>query len=164
MAERIIAALLSAGLAWLTLRYLENPLRFAPKIRNSGWRSLGLGAVATAIAVCVGLGLLKVAPTPVGHGAAAAPLIIAGVTVPKGSPVGAYDAAVQQTFAQVQAAVAASADLKSVPSNLAPPLFDALAEKQALSFNGCLREPFDRGQPECAMGDTSSPTTDRPGR
>ena len=25
----------------LTLRYLENPLRFAPKIRNSPWRSLG---------------------------------------------------------------------------------------------------------------------------
>ncbi len=158
LAERIIAALLSAGLAWLTLRYLENPLRFAPKIRNSGWRSLGLGAVATIIAVCVGLGLLKVAPTPVGRGAAAAPLSITGVTVPSGSPVGAYDEAVQQTFAQVRAAVAASADLKSVPSNLAPPLFDALAEKQAMSFSGCLREPFERGQPECAMGDVSSPT------
>src|SRR6478672_5716482 len=49
---RVAAALLSAGLAWLTLRYLENPLRFAPKIRNSPWRSLGLGAVATVIAVC----------------------------------------------------------------------------------------------------------------
>jgi peptidoglycan/LPS O-acetylase OafA/YrhL len=158
LAERIIAALLSAGLAWLTLRYLENPLRFAPKIRNSGWRSLGLGAIATAIAVCVGLGLLQVAPNAVGHGAAANPLRFSEITVPKGAPIGAYDSAVKQTFAQVQTAVAASADLTSVPSNLAPPLFDALAEKQAMSFNGCLREPFDRGQPECAMGDVSSPT------
>ncbi|MCV7175842.1 acyltransferase [Mycolicibacterium sphagni] len=158
LAERIIAALLSAGLAWLTLRYLENPLRFAPKIRSSGWRSLGLGAVATAIAVCVGLGLLQVAPTPVGHGAAATPPRFTEVTVPKGAPVDSYDAAVQKTFAQVQSTVAASADLKAVPSNLAPPLSDAFAEKQAMSFNGCLREPFERGQPECAMGDVSSPT------
>jgi peptidoglycan/LPS O-acetylase OafA/YrhL len=156
--ERVIAAVLSAGLAWLTLRYLENPLRFAPKIRNSGWWSLGLGAVATVIAVCVGLGLLKAVPTPVGHGAAAAPMNITGVTVPNGSPVGAYDQAVHQTFAQVQAAVAASADLKAVPANLAPSISEALSEKQGLSFNGCLREPFESGQPECAMGDTSSPT------
>ena len=159
LAERIIAAVLSAGLAWLTLRYLENPLRFNPKIRNSGWRSLGLGAVATVIAVCVGLGLLKSLPPPVGHGAAAAPLTITGVPVPNGAPVGAYDNAVYQTFAKVQAAVAASANLKAVPTNLAPPLADAIAEKQAMSFNGCLREPFERGQPECAMGDTASPTT-----
>ncbi len=159
LAERITAAVVSAGLAWLTLRYLENPLRFSPKIRNSGWRSLGLGAVATVVAVCVGLGLLKVVPTPVGHGAGAAPVQFTGITVPNGSPPGAYNDAVRQTFAQVQAAVAASADLTKVPANLAPPISKALAEKQGLSFNGCLREPFESGQPECAMGDISSPTT-----
>jgi hypothetical protein len=66
---------------------------------------------------------------------------------------------VQHTFAQVQAAVAASADLNRVPSNLTPPLAEAGAEKDALLFNGCLREPFQSGQPECAMGDTASATT-----
>jgi peptidoglycan/LPS O-acetylase OafA/YrhL len=156
---RVAAALLSAGLAWLTLRYLENPLRFAPKIRNSPWRSLGLGAVATVIAVCVGMGLLKVVPTPVGHGTPAAPLSSTAAPAPAGSDVAAYDAAVQHTFAQVQAAVAASADLNRVPSNLTPPLAEAGAEKDALLFNGCLREPFQSGQPECAMGDTASATT-----
>ncbi|WP_082690713.1 acyltransferase family protein [Mycobacterium sp. M26] len=57
LGARITAALLSAGLAWLTLRYLENPLRFAPKIRQSAWRSLALGAIATILAVVTGLGL-----------------------------------------------------------------------------------------------------------
>ncbi|TGD83725.1 acyltransferase, partial [Mycolicibacterium sp. CH28] len=79
LAERITAALLAAGLAWLTLQYLENPLRFAPKIRDSPWRSLGLGALATTIAVFVGLGLLKVVPTPTGPGA---PLTTAVITAP----------------------------------------------------------------------------------
>ena len=156
---RIAAALLSGGLAWLTLRYLENPLRFAPKIKNSAWRSLGLGAGATLIAVCVGLGLLRVLPAPVGHGPPAKPLEFTATTVPPGSSMEAYDAAVRQTFAQVQTAIAASADTSSVPANLAPPLGGTFAEKKALSFGGCLRGPFDSGQPECAMGDTSSSTT-----
>jgi hypothetical protein len=159
LTERIIAAVLSAGLAWLTLRYLENPLRFAPKIRNSARRSLALGAVATVIAVCVGLALLRVLPTPVGHGAAVTPLNFDAAPVPAGAPTDAYDTAVRQTFGQVQTAVAASADLKAVPANLTPPLAEAFAEKKALSFNGCLREPFESGQPECAMADTTSPTT-----
>ena len=119
---RMTAALLSAGLAWLTLRYLENPLRFAPTIRNSPWRSLGLGAAATAIAVCVGVGLLNVVPTPVGHGTPATPVTFTAAPVPAGSGIAAYDTAVQQAFAQVQAAVAASADLNTVPSNLNPAL------------------------------------------
>jgi peptidoglycan/LPS O-acetylase OafA/YrhL len=159
LAARITAALLSAGLAWLTLHYLENPLRFAPKIRDSAWRSLGLGAAATIIAVCVGVALMRVVPTPVGHGAPATPLNFTAAPVSANSPIDVYDTTVRQTFAQVQAAVSASADLKAVPSNLLPALSDAFAEKKGLSFNGCLREPFERGQPECVMGDTTSSTT-----
>ena len=64
---------LSFVLAELTRRFLENPLRFAPKIRDSTRRSLGLGAVATAVAVCAGVALLQVVPSPVGHGAPAMP-------------------------------------------------------------------------------------------
>jgi len=159
LAARLTAALLSAGLAWLTLRFLENPLRFAPKIRNSPWRSLGLGAAATAVAVCVGLVLLHMVPTPLGRGAPATPLTVTAAPVPAGSGIDAYEAAVRQTFAEVQAAVAASADLKAVPANLDPPLTNAAAEQNALLFNGCLRTPFQSGQPECATGDTASPTT-----
>nr|WP_264003992.1 acyltransferase family protein [Mycolicibacterium sphagni] len=160
LAERIIAALLSAGLAWLTLRYLENPLRFAPKIRDSPWRSLGLGAVATVIAVVVGLGLLQVVPTPVGRGAPAAAVTLNGSSVPTGSAIAAYDAAVSQTFAQVQTALAAAVGSNAaVPSNLTPPLNNLAAEQVDFTYQGCLRSPYESGQPSCIMGDAASTNT-----
>ena len=133
----------------------DSPLRCAAL----PWRSLALGGVATAVAVCVGVALLAVVPAPVGRGAPAAALTITAAPVPAGSDIDAYDAAVQHAFAQVQAAVAASADLKAVPSNLDPPLADAAAEHKAMLLNGCLRNPFQVGQPECATGDTASTTT-----
>ncbi len=71
----------------------------------------------------------------------------------------AYDAAVQHAFAQVQAAVAASADLKAVPSNLNPPLADAAAEHNDLFRDGCMRSAWQVAQPDCATGDTASTTT-----
>jgi peptidoglycan/LPS O-acetylase OafA/YrhL len=159
LAARVAAAALSGGLAVLTLRFIENPLRFAPAVRRSAGRSLALGSAATAVAVGVGLALLVVVPTPVGHGMPAASPTFTAAPVPAGSDVAAYDAAVQHAFAQVQAAVAASANIKAVPSNLDPPLATAGAEKKTLEFNGCMRTPFEGGQPECAMGDTASTAT-----
>jgi peptidoglycan/LPS O-acetylase OafA/YrhL len=159
LAARLTAALLSGGLAVLTLRFIENPLRFAAPIRRSAWGSLALGGAATAIAVCVGGALLAWVPIPIGRGAPAAPLTVTVAPSPTGDNIDAYDAAVRQAFAQVQAAVAASVELKAVPSNLEPPLADAAAEKNAIVFNGCLRTPFQGGQPECAAGDTASTTT-----
>ncbi len=124
----------------LTLRFIENPLRFAAPIRRSAWASLALGGAATAVAVCVGVALLaRGVPIPVGRGAPATPLTVTAAPAPTGSTMEAYDAAVQQAFAQVQAAVAASAELKAVPSNLDPPLADASAAQMGLSSNGCLR-------------------------
>jgi peptidoglycan/LPS O-acetylase OafA/YrhL len=158
LAARLAAALISGGLAVLTLRFLENPLRFAAPLRRSALGSLALGGAATAMAVCVGVVLLAWVPTPVGHGSPAAPLTITATPPPTGDNMDAYDAAVQHAFAQVQTAVAAAADLKAVPSNLNPPLAAAAAEKNALLFDGCLRTPFQSGQPECAMGDTASTT------
>ena len=72
LAARLAAALVSGGLAVLTLRFIENPLRFAAPVRRSPRRSLALGGAATAVAVCVGVALLVVVPTPVGRGAPAA--------------------------------------------------------------------------------------------
>ena len=61
-------------------------------------------------------------PAPVGRGPAAPTLIITGGLPTTGANVETYDAAVHHAFAQVQAAVAASAELNAVPSNLDPPL------------------------------------------
>ena len=159
LAARLAAALLSAGLAVLTLKFIENPLRFAARVRNSAWGSLALGGAATAVAVCIGAGLLAVVPAPVGRGAPAPPLTITATPPPTGPSVDAYNAGVQHVFGQFQAAVTAAADLKAVPSNLQPPLAVASSEQQAFFFNGCVRDFFQGGQPECATGDTASPTT-----
>ncbi len=161
LAGRLTAALVSSGLAVLTLRFIENPLRFAAPIRRSPLGSLALGGVATAVAVAVGVALLIWVPTPVGRGAPAAALTIAASPPPTGSDIDDYDAAVQHAFAQVQAAVAASAELKAVPSNLDPPLANAAAEQKvqkAILLRDCMRG-FQGGQPECTAGDTASTTT-----
>jgi hypothetical protein len=157
---KLAAVLVSLGLAVLTLRFIENPLRFADRVRTSPRNSLALGGAATAVAVCVGVVLLVWAPIPVGTGPAAKPVSITAAPVPPGSPLEAYDAAVQNVFAQVQAAVAASADLQAVPSNLNPPITDQTAQQLGLLTNGCLRVlPFDSGHPDCAEGDIASTTT-----
>jgi peptidoglycan/LPS O-acetylase OafA/YrhL len=156
---RITAAIASAALAWLTLRYLENPLRFIPAIRESAWRSLALGATATAIAVCTGLALLHAVPSAIGPGAPAIPLAVTTTPVPAGADPAAYDAAVTHAVAQVQAAVTASANINTVPSNLNPPLADAVGEDKSVYLGGCMRDFLQVGQPECATGDTASPTT-----
>jgi peptidoglycan/LPS O-acetylase OafA/YrhL len=153
---RLATVIISAGLAVLTLRFIENPLRFAPSVRRSAAGSLALGGAATAIAVCVGLASLVLVPVPVGRGAPAATMTLTATPVPAGSDMDAYDAAVRHAFAQVQTAVSASADVNVVPSNLNPPLADAAGEATALMLNGCMRSFFEVGQPECATGATAS--------
>jgi peptidoglycan/LPS O-acetylase OafA/YrhL len=155
---RLAAVLFSGGLAVLTLHLIENPVRFAAPLRRSGTRGLALGGAATAVAVCAGLALLVAVPVPVGRGAAAATLAVTAAASPAGHNMDPFDAAVQHAFAQVQSAVAVSADLKAVPSNLDPPLADASADKSAMYVSGCLRNYLDVRQPDCVTGDTASTT------
>ncbi|MGH9061909.1 MAG: acyltransferase family protein, partial [Acidimicrobiales bacterium] len=159
LAGRLAAAIVSAGLAVLTLHYIENPVRFAAPVRRSATVSLALGGVATVIAVLTGVALLVVVPPPLGRGAAAAALTVIAAPAKAGHGIAPYDVAVQRAFAQVQTALAASADLKAVPSNLEPPLADASADKSAVNVNGCLLNYLEVQQPECATGDTASATT-----
>ncbi|CPR08085.1 acyltransferase [Mycobacterium bohemicum DSM 44277] len=156
---RLTEVLLSLGLAFFTLRFIENPVRFAAPLRRSANRSLAVGGAATTIAAAVGVALLVWMPVPVGRGPAAPALTVTAATPPTGSSVEAYDAAVQHVFAEVQAAVAASVGLKAIPSNLTPPLAGVTAEVKALYLDGCLRNLFEVGQPECASGEPASTTT-----
>ena len=159
LAERLAAAAVSAGLAVLTLRLIENPIRFAAPLRRSAAASLAVGALATAVAVCVGIAALVVVPAPVGRSLATQTLTITEGPPLVGGTIDQYNAAIRRAYAQVQTAVAASAYLDDVPSNLDPPLKDVPAEGKRMLFNGCLLNNLAGGQPECAMGDTASPTT-----
>ncbi len=151
--------LISGVLAWLTLRVIENPFRFAPSLRRSPARSLALGGAATTAAACVCVVLLVLFPTPVGRGPAAPTFAVAMGPVPTGGNPESYAAAVRDGLAQVQAAVAASADLNSVPSNLQPPLADAQTETAANHSKNCLLNFLDVDPSECASGRIDSPTT-----
>jgi peptidoglycan/LPS O-acetylase OafA/YrhL len=156
LAGRLAMVLLSGGAGVLTLRFLENPLRYAPSLRRSPLRSIAVGGLATAVAACVGVAILERIPNSVGHGARLATMTINAMPRPEGDSIEAYDTEIKQLFAQVQTALNASEGLKSVPSNLTPSLADTPGEKNALWFNGCLRTPFQSGQPECVMGDAAS--------
>ena len=157
---RLTAAAVSAGLAALTLRYIENPGRFAAPLRRSAARSLALGGAVTAAAVCVALVLMTLVPAPVGHGAPASALAVrAAGPAPAAATVDPRDAAVQQLTAQVQAAVAAAVDVRDIPSNLSPSISDARSDTPSVFFNGCVRSWLDVGQPECLSGDPDSSTT-----
>ena len=152
---RLAAAAVSFVFAVLTLGLIESPIRFARPLRRSAARSLTLGALVTAVAVSVAVGLLVIRPLPAGHGAAAAAVT---VTPPPPSAVGTPAGTVEQMTAQVQAAVTASAGVQAVPSNLSPALAEAPGDKPTVFLNGCVRSWREVGQPECASGDTASPT------
>jgi peptidoglycan/LPS O-acetylase OafA/YrhL len=156
---RLAAAGLAACLAMLTLRFVENPIRFAAPLRRSPGRSLLLGGSVTAAGAAAGLVLLTVVPVPVGRGAAAAAPTIAAAAAPSTPTVDPEEAAVRDLTAQVQTAVAASAEIQAVPSNLTPSLADAPADKPDVFVNGCVRSWLYVGQDECASAATASSTT-----
>jgi peptidoglycan/LPS O-acetylase OafA/YrhL len=159
LAGRLAAILVSAGLAVITLHLVENPGRFAGTLRRSVKASLAVAAGATAAAACACVLLLNVIPVPVGHGTAVPTANIVALPPASLPAVSPQEAAVRQTFAQVRDAVAASAGLGAVPSNLDPSLAQAPADKAAVFVNGCVRSWREVGQSECATGDTTSPTT-----
>ncbi|WP_040695620.1 acyltransferase family protein [Nocardia vinacea] len=153
------AVMMAGGLAMLTLWLVENPVRFAAPLRGSAARSLACGGAITAVAGGVALMLLMLIPVPVGRGAAAAALTLATPAAPATLSAVARDEAVRQLTAQTQAAVAASAEIRAVPSNLTPALADAPGDKAGVFVDGCVRSWRDVGQAECASGDPDSATT-----
>nr|WP_280832696.1 acyltransferase family protein [Mycolicibacterium frederiksbergense] len=154
---RLAMAVIALGLAILTLHLVENPARFAPALRTSSWRSLAVGATATAVAVCAGLVLLAIRPVPTGAGPAAVP--VAAVGTPPAAGVGTPRAAAPTMTPeqQLRAAIATSADLTAVPSNLSPSLGNI--GKPEVFLNGCVLSWKDVAQPDCISGDTSSAIT-----
>lgn len=143
----------AGGLALLTVRLVENPVRFAPALVRSPRRSLACGAAITAATVVIEAGLLAVLPRPVGHGA---PAPTVALTAPAS---GSVPDPVGDLVAQTQAAVAGSEQVRAVPRNLVPSVADGPADLADVFGNGCVRSWREVGQGECAYGDTDSATT-----
>ncbi|MGW6333111.1 acyltransferase family protein [Nocardia rhamnosiphila] len=153
------AITVAGGLAMLTLWLVENPARFAVPLRSSAARSLACGGAVTAVAGGVTLALLVCAPVPAGRGTAAPALALTAPTAPVTPTTDPEEAAVRQPVAQAQAAIAASAAIGPVPSNLTPSLAHAAGSKADVFVNGCVRSWREVGQTECASGDPDSATT-----
>jgi peptidoglycan/LPS O-acetylase OafA/YrhL len=160
---RLTGTAVSAALAVITLHLVENPGRFATSLRRSVKASLAVAGAASAVAAFACVALLTLTPVPTGHGAAAPKANIVALPPANVPAISPQKAAVNHAFAQVRDAVAASAGLQAVPSNLDPPLAKAPADKAAVFVNGCMRswrqDLRGVGQSECATADTASPTT-----
>ena len=159
--ESLMAVLISLLLAELTLRYIENPIRFSETLRRSPKRSLAMGGALTAVAVAVSAVPLVTVPNPAGRGRAVPAIDITAEPVLPGAPLALYEDAVRSTFQQVQAAVAiAAGNTGPVPSNLTPPLDGQSEQIKAMTAEGCLLViPFDADQPDCITGNPKSSTT-----
>ncbi|MFE3227893.1 acyltransferase family protein [Nocardia sp. NPDC059228] len=153
------AVMMTGGLALLTHWSVENPVRFAAQLRSSARLSLACGGTCTAVAICVAVVLLVLVPAPVGHGMSAPALTLVAPAVPSTSAADPGEEAVRQLVTQTQSAVADSAEIRAVPSNLTPSLGNASGDKADVFNNGCVRSWRDVGQPECASGNPDSDTT-----
>ena len=159
--QTTVAVGVSLLLAVFTLRFVENPVRFAGVLKNSPRNSLVMGGATTAVAAATGVAVMLGVQTPIGRGPAAVPLTVNVPPVAAGSPFSAYDDAVRSAFDQVQAAVVAGLTLPEVPANLTPALDGQGAEISSMQSGGCLRVvPFDSSpHPDCLTGDPDAPVT-----
>lgn len=70
--QRVICSILALGLAWLTYRFVEDPIRRAKPLASSARKSLLVGALSTAVVVAVAsaslamVGGVRIAPVPAG--------------------------------------------------------------------------------------------------
>jgi peptidoglycan/LPS O-acetylase OafA/YrhL len=159
---RLVAVCGSFGLAAVTLRWLENPIRFTRVLRPPR-RALAVGAalvVATALGAASTTALIR---TPTGHGAAITPIALkdpprgtgstpaAGRAGPTGptSPTTGRSLGRQTVDQRLEAVLARTTGDKPVPRNLTPPLAAAAGDKATPFVDGCNLTWTATAQPPC---------------
>ncbi|MFE1950103.1 acyltransferase family protein [Streptomyces sp. NPDC059524] len=141
---RLAVCALGLGLAVLTLRLVENPVRFAAAFRGRPGRALTLGASLTAGTAAVAL-LAALVP----------PAIDSGRPAPR--LAARLDAAPDPAAALADLLAAPNDD---VPANLRPALTRVKDGRSAVYRDGCHVNPGVTAVPgPCAYGDPASATT-----
>jgi len=133
--SRLVAVAASFGLAVLTTRYLERPIRYAPALRVSTAKSLAVGALCTVVAVAATAVLPKAQSPLVGRGA-------------PGAAIATTDSA-----AEIRRLVDISARGGELPVNLSPQLSDVPAVVRALRGESCIQGMMDVDVADCVAGD-----------
>ncbi|MGA5900313.1 acyltransferase family protein [Streptomyces venetus] len=131
------------GLAWLTLRLVENPVRFHRAFRRRPRRALVLGAGLSAGASALSLTATAVPPTiEVGGPAPALARALSHAPAPKARLTGFL-----------------TSSPTALPSNLAPPLQKVKSSRSAVYRDGChVDEAATRARP-CVYGNRASSRT-----
>ncbi|WP_428949836.1 acyltransferase family protein [Streptomyces sp. cg35] len=129
--------------AWLTLRLVENPIRFGAVFRDRPRRALGLGAGSTAGIVTLAL-VAALFPPAIGSGRPAPGLAAALDRAPD---------------PQARLAQLLTAPNDVVPGNLSPGLAEIKAGRSAVYRDGCHVGPASVDVPPCVYGDPASDTT-----
>ncbi len=130
------------GLAWLTLRLVENPVRFHPGLRRRPRHALGLGFGLTAGAATLAVTAAAV-PPPIASGGAATALKDIVATAPDPQ--------------ERLAGLLADADTR-LPSNLSPALDEVKGVRSELYEDACHVGNDGTETPACVYGD---PDADR---
>lgn len=131
------------GLAWLTLRLVENPVRFHRALRGRPHRGLALGVGLSAGATVLALTAAAIPPT---------------IEVGPPAPVLAKElAGARDPQARLAELLASSAG--SLPSNLTPALAKVKSSRSAVYRDGCHVNYDSTRNPPCVYGDRGSSRT-----
>ncbi|MDX3319754.1 acyltransferase family protein [Streptomyces sp. ME03-5684b] len=129
------------GLAWLTLRLVENPVRFHDGFRGHPRRALALGATLSASASALSLTATAVPPT-----------------IEVGGPAPTLTRALSEAAdPRARLADLLTSSPAALPSNLAPSLAKVKSSRSAIYRDGChVNYAATRPRQPCAYGDRTS--------
>ena len=144
--QRMLLAAAALGLAWATHRWVENPLRHRPGLRDRARRGLGLGLALSAATTAVAV-LLAVLP----HGVA---------TGGDRPDLRATLAAAADPAAVLVRTIEASHRMGRLPANLTPALAVAARDRPRVWNEGCHADvPVTVAADGCVYGDPAGDRT-----
>ena len=139
--------------AALTLRLVENPVRFSTRLTHKPGLSVAGGGVLTAATVAFALVVVATLPDPRGTGTATAAPDLTATEAPRADPATPAPSVADTLLATVTAALEEGAAVEAVPANLDPPLRRARADRPKVYDAGC-HATYEQTRPrDCAYGD-----------
>jgi SGNH domain (fused to AT3 domains) len=162
LGQKLSLAAVSGLLALATVKLVEDPVRFSPRLAARPGRSLALGAALTAVAAAAAIGTATLLPSPHGQGLAAPPAALRITPPPRARHATTEDSAAARLAslsAPVVRAVAKAVTVRTVPANLDPPLGSAHASQPRPVADGCLIRWLGVGSGPCVYGAPASRRT-----
>jgi peptidoglycan/LPS O-acetylase OafA/YrhL len=145
---------------------IENPLRLWQWLRAVPRRVLTLGGVSTVSAISVCLACTFALPALAGQGRAPVARLVAApppvhartrsVPPPADPAPNPYAQELASATAQVQAAVARTVPVNTVPANITPSIPDAAGDEPPVFVDGCMDSYLESGVEPCEFGDAAS--------